>query len=120
MAKTLAQIHAEIERLKVEADAIREKEVAGVIARIREAITHYELTPADLFGATTKASTKRAGKKAAAKKAAPKAKLARQASAPKYRDEATGKTWTGVGKRPGWFKAALEAGKTAADLEIKG
>lgn len=24
-------------------------------------------------------------------------------SAPKYRDPATGKTWSGKGKRPGWF-----------------
>lgn len=116
MAKTLAQIHAEIDRLKKQADALREKEVAGVIARIQDAIAHYDLTPADLFGST---KAPKAGKKAPAAKKSRKPAAAKKTSAPKYRDEATGKTWTGVGKRPTWFKEALAAGKTAADLEIK-
>lgn len=117
MAKTLAQIHAAIARLQEEAATIRAKEVAGVVARIKEAIEHYELTPADLFGASAPAPRQGTARKPAAKKRAPKARPT--AAAPRYRDEATGRTWTGVGKRPNWFKAALEAGKTAAELEIK-
>jgi DNA-binding protein H-NS len=116
MARTLAQIQAQITKLKQEADALRAKEVSGVVARIQEAIAHYGLTPQDLFG---NAPAKGRGKAAIASKRAAKGSVKKPASAPKYRDEA-GNTWTGHGKRPNWFKAALEAGKTAADLEIKG
>jgi len=35
----------------------------------------------------------------------------------KYRDE-EGRTWTGRGKRPNWFKAALEAGKKPEDFAV--
>ncbi|MEN9890143.1 MAG: hypothetical protein RLY78_438, partial [Pseudomonadota bacterium] len=36
---------------------------------------------------------------------------------PKYRNAATGETWTGRGLQPKWVRAALEAGATLADLE---
>ena len=55
-----------------------------------------------------------AGKAAAGPR---KAKAPRSAGAPKYHDGA-GRTWTGVGKRPNWFKDALAAGKTAEELLI--
>jgi DNA-binding protein H-NS len=112
MAKTLAQIQKQIEALQREAKALRDKEVAGVVARIQDAIKHYELTPADLFGTKAvpaKKTRAKAVKDSAAKKAPRPAK---------YRDEA-GNTWSGQGKRPNWFKAALAAGKSAESLEIK-
>lgn len=114
MARTLAQIQSQIDKLQKEAQALRAKEISGVVARIKEAIAHYGLTPQELFGET---ATKKPRGKAA--KGAGKAAAKKPASAPKYRDDA-GNTWTGHGKRPNWFKAALDAGKTAADLEIKG
>nr|WP_315232909.1 H-NS family nucleoid-associated regulatory protein [uncultured Albidiferax sp.] len=58
---------------------------------------------------------KRAGAAGSVAKAAAKKKTERVI---KYKDEA-GNSWTGHGKRPGWFKAALEGGKTAADLLVK-
>ncbi|WP_157268052.1 H-NS histone family protein [Azohydromonas aeria] len=39
--------------------------------------------------------------------------------APKYRDPASGKTWTGRGLKPKWVTEALESGKTLDDLAIK-
>jgi DNA-binding protein H-NS len=39
--------------------------------------------------------------------------------APKYRDPASGKTWTGRGLKPKWVTEALESGKTLDDLSIK-
>lgn len=112
MAKTLAQLQKQIARLEQQADQIKKKEMAGVIARIKEAIAFYELTPADLgFGRAGKggpaASKPRRG---AARKSARKT-----VGKIKYRDD-QGNTWTGHGRRPGWFVAALAAGKTAADL----
>ena len=36
----------------------------------------------------------------------------------KYRNPADGQTWSGRGKRPRWFNAALSAGKKEKDLLI--
>lgn len=108
MTKTYAQLQKQIAKLEQEAEAIRKKEVAGVIGRIQEAIKHYGLTTEDLFP------------KAAAKvsKAATKPKAPKRAPAPAKYTDGAGKTWNGIGKRPGWFVAALAAGKTPKDLEI--
>lgn len=116
MTKTYAQLQKQIAKLQQEADAIRAKEVAGVIARIQEAIDHYGLTAADLFTAppARKARDTKVVKTAKTAKAATGKK---QPAPAKYTD-GQGKTWNGVGKRPGWFVAALAAGKTAKDLEI--
>lgn len=117
MKRSLATIQREIEKLQKEATAIKAKEVGGVIERIKTAIEHYGLTPEDLF--TTK---KRMGRPPKVEGAAPttKVKVAKKkvASVAKYADDA-GNSWTGHGKRPGWFKTALEHGKTADDLLIK-
>ncbi len=37
---------------------------------------------------------------------------------PKYRNPATGDTWSGRGKHPRWFNDALKAGKKEKDLAI--
>lgn len=115
MAKTFSSIQRQIEKLQKEAAALKAKEIGGVVERIRSAIEFYALTPSDLFD--SKASVRKKGKRAttgATTKTAAK-KIERVI---KYKDEA-GNSWTGHGKRPGWFKAALEAGKTAEDLLVK-
>lgn len=113
--KTLAQIEAQIERLRQEAEEIRSHEIAGVVARIRDAIKHYNLTPAELFGKPAGAKGKGRGKRGAAGGAA---KTARKPGVIKYRDEA-GHAWTGHGKRPRWYVEALASGKTPEDLLVK-
>ena len=124
MAKTYDQIQSQILKLQQEADALKAKEVAGVVARIQGAIAHYGLTPADLFGKTSAAAGKRAPKAAAPARAARPAKVdkatksAKPPAAAKYQDGG-GNHWSGVGKRPNWFKAALATGKTADDLLLK-
>lgn len=116
MTKTYAQLQKQIAKLKQEADAIRAKEVAGVIARIQEAIQHYGLTTADLFPAPP---TRKARGAKTAKPAKPaKAASGKKQPAPAKYTDGQGKTWNGIGKRPGWFVAALAAGKSAKDLEI--
>jgi DNA-binding protein H-NS len=42
----------------------------------------------------------------------------KRAAAPRYRDEA-GHSWSGKGRRPGWFLEALATGKKPGDLAIK-
>jgi DNA-binding protein H-NS len=57
----------------------------------------------------TPAPTKKKPAKATAKKASP----------PKYRSPDDAKvTWTGKGRKPEWFKAAIEAGTSPEAMEI--
>ena len=116
MAKTLTQLNAQIAKLQKEVEAVKAKEAVGVIERIKEAIAHYGLTAADLgfSGRGTKAG--KTASKVAAKKRRKKA-AKKPAGVIRYRDE-SGNTWTGHGKRPRWYLAALESGKAPEDLEI--
>jgi DNA-binding protein H-NS len=116
MKRTYAQVVKQIESLKLEADKLRRSEVDGVIARIREAISFYGLSAADLgLG----------GKSAGAGKAAPvkpgrKARKTTKAKAEKvvkFRNDSGG-TWGGRGKRPQWLRDALATGKTLQDFAV--
>lgn len=88
-----------IEKLKNEAEEERKKEVREVIADIKTKIKQYDITASDL-GLT------------GAKKAASKT------VAPKYRDPATGKTWTGRGRAPKWIADAESKGKSRESFRI--
>ena len=119
MAKTLTQLNAQIAELQRKVDAVKAKEAVGVIARIKEAIAHYGLTAADLGlsgrvanGVKTIEATGKVVARKTRKKAAKK-----PGGVIRYRDEA-GNAWTGHGKRPRWFLAAIESGKTAESLEV--
>ncbi|PTT87402.1 histidine biosynthesis protein, partial [Pelomonas sp. HMWF004] len=50
MAKTLLSLLKQIEQLQKQADALRSREKSDVVARIKEAIAHYDITVAELFG----------------------------------------------------------------------
>jgi len=119
---TLAALNAQIAALQAQADALRKKEMAEVIAKARGAIVRYGLTAADVgFGKAAgnvgKSLAEVGGKPA---KNGRKNAAAKPAAKPaKFRDD-QGHTWGGMGKRPDWFKAALAAGKTPEDLLAKG
>lgn len=116
MARSLATIQRQIEKLQKEAEMVKSKEIVGVIERIKTAISFYNLTPADLFDSRPKAT--RASKTDVAKPTRKKAAAQKKPSVIKYKDE-VGNGWSGHGKRPGWFKAAIEGGKTVEDLSVK-
>lgn len=82
----------QIEKLQAEAEALRQKELQGVIADIRAKIAEHQITAKDLFGRST------SGK-------------AKSTVSPKYRNPATGDTWTGRGRAPRWLADAEAAGK---------
>lgn len=122
MARSLAVIQQQIAKLQKEAEVLKQKDAPGVIERIKTAIEFYGLTPADLFepNSTATPQAKSKGKaKAVPVKAAKGSAKKKERIAPviKFQDGA-GNSWTGHGKRPGWFKAAIEAGKTAEDLKV--
>lgn len=76
----------------------RNNEIASAINQIRQLVADYGLTQLDVFPAGRGARTpsKKSG-----------------SVAPKYRDPATGQTWTGRGKPPRWI-----AGHDRAKFEI--
>ena len=111
MSKTYAQIIEQIDILKEQAEKLRRKETEGVVARIREAIAAYGLTPADL-GLSAAGTRKKTGKKPG-----PKPGFKRAASGVRYRDN-NGNSWSGRGPRPRWLREALLSGKTLADLTV--
>jgi DNA-binding protein H-NS len=96
VSELLAQ-KAAIEQQIVEA---QRNERAGAVAKVRALMAEHGLTLADLSAKA--ASQKRSGAKVA----------------PKYRDKATGDTWTGRGLQPKWLKQALASGKTISDFAI--
>ncbi|WP_415654766.1 H-NS family nucleoid-associated regulatory protein [Roseateles sp.] len=104
MAKSLSHIQSQIQKLQKEADAIR----ATVIARIRKEMAQHGLTAEDLF-AEARSTFIGNGRRTKAKAAATKA--------PKYADGA-GNTWGGMGKRPGWIREALEAGRALEEFLV--
>lgn len=105
--KSLADLQAQIERLQAEANKLRDEERSGVVARIREAISTYDLTAQDLFG-----SASRSG--AAARR---RLKGSRRSAA--YGDGA-GNVWGGRGPRPKWLREALAQGKQLEDFAVGG
>ena len=111
MARTLAQLDKQIEDLRRQAAVLREREVKGVIARIREAIAAYGLSAEDLGLATT---TKSAGGKGAPKQSSVPRRRKKTTLA-KYRDE-LGNTWSGRGRPPSWFKNAVHDGRSPESL----
>jgi DNA-binding protein H-NS len=113
MAKTYLQVQQQIAQLQAQADVLRKKEAAGVLARIKEAIAVYGFTAEDL-GVTGRNASIKAVKPGGRAKAT-KAKAHSTTSIPKYKD-GNGNVWSGRGPRPAWFKAALESGKTPAEL----
>jgi DNA-binding protein H-NS len=116
--KTFLEIQKQIEQLQKEADHLRKQEADEVLARIKEAIAVYGFTAAELgVGAGAGVGRGRA-RKVTAVKPGRKQGGKSSASAPKYRDQ-NGNVWSGRGPRPAWFKAALEAGKSAEEFLAK-
>jgi DNA-binding protein H-NS len=83
-------------------DAQRE-ERAAAIAQVKALMSQHGLTLADLGSSRSPAAPKRAG---GGKVAA------------KYRDAATGDSWSGRGLQPKWLKAALASGRSLADFAL--
>ena len=93
---------AEIE--KRIADVQREAH-SEAVARVRAMMAEFGLSASDIAGKAV------SGRAAAVVK--PTGKVAA-----KYRNAATGDTWTGRGLQPKWLKAALAAGAQISDFAI--
>ncbi|RYH23326.1 MAG: H-NS histone family protein [Alcaligenaceae bacterium] len=80
------------EALEQQIGEARRRELSDAVAQVRALVTEFGLTAQDVFPAG-KASGKSARSSTAGTKVAPK-----------YRNPATGQTWTGRGKAPKWIQ----------------
>ena len=114
MSQTYSQIQAQIAKLQTAAETLRKAELAEVIAKIRVAISAYDLTPEDLFGAKSR-------KPATARRVADRQSVSKSTGdrTPRFADGA-GNAWVGRGPRPRWLREALAAGKPLSDFAVAG
>lgn len=76
------------EALEQQIGEARRRELSDAVAQVRSLVTEFGLTAQDVFPAGKTARSSTAGTKVA----------------PKYRNPATGETWTGRGKAPKWIQ----------------
>lgn len=95
------ELQAQIAALQKQAEQVRKQEIASVVAEIKAKMAEYGITLEDL-GATGKSAGRRKS----------------TGGVVKYRDPATGATWTGKGRKPGWMVEALAAGKKMEDFLV--
>lgn len=103
MPTSLEQIQKQIVALERQAEKLKQQEIAGVVDRIKEAIRAYGLTASDLG----------LGRGRSLNASGPVAKARHKGQ---YRDPATGKTWSGRGRRPQWFVEAITTGRKPEEL----
>lgn len=99
---SLQELLAQKEALDREIDQTKKQERSEAIRQIRELMSQYGLTQADL-----------AVRNAPKNKADPAKKVAA-----KYRHAETGETWSGRGLQPKWLKAALASGGKLSDFAV--
>ncbi len=83
---TYRQLTEQLAKVQAQMAAAREKEMAAVIAQIKERIAEYEITAEELGFSDGRKHKPRSAK-----------------LAPKYRNPQTGQTWSGRGRRPAWL-----------------
>jgi DNA-binding protein H-NS len=89
---------AELER---KIDAAQKEARSDAIAKVKALMAEYGLTPADLNARAPARKVSGGGKVAA-----------------KYRNVATGETWSGRGLQPKWLKAALASGRKIDEFSV--
>ncbi|PVX85679.1 H-NS histone family protein [Paraburkholderia unamae] len=86
---TYRELKAQLAELESQATALRQQEYDAVLADIREKVIEFGYTEREIFGS-------RRGRP----------RLSHSVSPAKYRDPATGATWSGRGRVPNWIKDA--------------
>lgn len=104
----LDEINAKIAELQEQAARIKAEKKDAVVQDMLRTIEQFEITAEDL-GFLSPSIRGRRGSRRAPGQSAP----------PKFRDPETGKTWSGVGREPKWFKEAIDKGLSKEDIMIK-
>lgn len=96
------QLIAQKAALAREIAAAKQSERADAITEVKALMATHGLTLADLGTRSTAAPRGQSGKKVAAK----------------YRNTATGESWSGRGLQPNWLKKALVGGHSLDDFKV--
>jgi DNA-binding protein H-NS len=102
---SLQELIAQKEALEREIEKTRNQDRGEAIAKVRALMDQYGLTLADLSA------------KLSAKSSKPRAGKGNKVAA-KYRNAATGETWSGRGLQPKWLKAALASGRKLSEFTL--
>ena len=84
---TYKELLKQQEALALQVEEARKREISDAVTQVRQMVSEFGLTERDVFPSGRKSGGTRTGGKVA----------------PKYRDPATGNTWTGRGKAPKWI-----------------
>jgi DNA-binding protein H-NS len=98
---SLKALLAQKAALEKQIETVAREERADAVAKVKALMAEYGLSISDLSA------------RGASKSAGPKSKVAA-----KYRNAATGDSWSGRGLRPNWLKAALGSGKKLEDFAV--
>jgi DNA-binding protein H-NS len=101
----LAELIAQKAALEKRITEAQNHERASAIAQIRQLMDQHGLTVADL-GAKASKVTSKAGPRKGSKVPV------------KFRDPASGDSWSGRGLHPKWLKAALAQGRKLSDFAV--
>ena len=97
---SVAELLAQKAALEQQIAEAQRTERADAVAKVRALMAEHGLTLADLSAKSV--AVKRGGAKVA----------------PKYRDAATGNTWSGRGLQPKWLREALASGRNISDFSL--
>jgi len=96
---TYKELKAQAEVLLQQAETARRAEIAAVVAEIQARMKEYGITLVDLKGGAKKAKS-------------------RGAVAAKYRNPATGESWSGRGRAPRWLADELAEGRAKDEFLV--
>ena len=109
---TLQELLAQRASLEKQIETTQKQERTEAIAKVKSLMAEYNLSVADLSAKTGKSGLS-TGEFAGPGNAGKGSKVAA-----KFRNPATGDTWSGRGLQPKWLKAALAAGKKVEDFAV--
>ena len=96
---SLKELLAQRAALDEQINQTKDRERSEAVVRVKTLMSEYGLTVADLSMRTPKP-----------------VKVSKVAA--KYRNQATGETWSGRGLQPKWLKAAVAAGAKLTDFAV--
>ncbi len=103
---SLKDLISQREALDREIENTKKQARSEAVAQIRALMAEYGLSVADLGSKGSAKGVAKAGARSGGKVAV------------KYRNAATGDTWSGRGLRPNWLKAALASGRKIDEFAV--
>jgi DNA-binding protein H-NS len=99
---SLQDLIAQKEALERQIEITKKQDRNEAIAKVRSLMSEYGLSLSDLSAKSSTRTGPKSGNKVAAK----------------YRNKATGESWSGRGLQPKWLKAALATGRKIEEFSV--